>query len=118
MPRSRYWDETIQDFRVVESSYDPLVGETNLAVQANTLIGPFTPNAGDDVVPSRLEVSFSVSGILSIVRNGVEEKLNGGQPLAANTLYAFDVSLWPGRTYGLKHSAASTGQIYWYWRTE
>jgi hypothetical protein len=75
-------------------------------------------DVGQDIIPSRLEVSFADTGILSISRDGVWETLNGGQPLVAGALYAFDVYLWLGVEYNLKYSVGTTAQLYWFWRRE
>jgi len=86
--------------------------ETNKAVTANTNIWTedYIPTAYQD---SRLIVGASVSGVLSIVIDGVALTLNSGEPLLANSAYTFDPPLHAGSTYNLQYSVNATMQVKW-----
>ena len=86
--------------------------QTDAIVLANTnvLASDYTPVAYQN---SKLVVATSVSGVLSLVLDGVAITLNSGIALVAGAAYAFDIPLMAGSTYNLQLSVGATTQVKW-----
>ena len=86
--------------------------ETNKVVTANTNIWTenYTPATYHN---SKLVVGTSVSGVLTVIIDGVALTLNSGIALDAGAAYTFDVPLMAMSTYNLQLSVNATVQIKW-----
>lgn len=92
----------------------------NHAVTADTAIFTTAPDFALEGEPRTLVlmVASDTEGVLSLGVGGEYHKMNGGNALAADAWYAFDVPLFPGEQYNMKFSANAVLSIRGYWRDE